>query len=568
MTFKTFLAEATILEGGAAIKGSHPLTQAEAREISMHAIRDLKDALGVESSQISVVGSAGLKAPDQLSGDIDIAVMADITAVKTAVEQLALDGRFRHMPGLNVFSYAKLHGSKTAQIDVIPTTNIKLAKWAYYNDPADLKLGLKGSHRNELLFAIAKFAEYVSTAKDANGEDSARERLVFDLSRGLYRFIQDRAGKRGLTKSFATRDKKLITSDPDQICERLFGKGVGAKQVLTFNDALKLMLSSSFKHKSKLKQILERAVAGLEQKKLAVPHELRIVSVKEALEPSIKSKILKLQQEAIDHGFDYELEAMNEHVLKRHNAAIIKKFPAYKPSTGGFRLDLDDDFIDEISVRFEKEAEKQWRNSPPDDDDGWRYKPRRYHDDDDYDPPTPPEFPLENVATMITVADDGATVAWCHQTVLQTMLDINKLNVQSYIIANADLANDQVDESLHEGVDRDILQLQQKLIDDLANEFDISIGNYEPYGKAMPGQRRHREGEQYVNQYVKLDLLGISQAYIYMAPSLVNSHMPNYTMGLSNELLTYEELLEMIEERFMYWLDKLDRLRKDKNENS
>lgn len=299
MTFKTFLAEAFILEGGAAIKGSQPLTQAEAREISMHVIRDLKRLLKLESKQIATVGSAGLKGPDELSGDIDIAVMADVTLVKTAVESMALDGRFRHMPGLNVYSFAKLHGSKVAQVDIIPTTSITLAKWAYHNDPADLKLGLKGSHRNELLFAIAKHAEYVSKGKDATGADSARERLVFDLSRGLYRFVQDRAGKKGLTKSFATRDKVLLTSDPDKICARLFGDGVTAKQVMTFGDALKLVLSPSFKHKRVLPQILARAVEGLERKKLVVPHELRATVVKEAIDKH-RHLALELQAKVID----------------------------------------------------------------------------------------------------------------------------------------------------------------------------------------------------------------------------------------------------------------------------
>lgn len=306
MSFKSFLAESVILEGGAAIKGSEPLTQAEAREITAHVVRDLKRILKIESSQIAPVGSAGLKAPDQLSGDIDIAVVADVTLVKSAVESMALDGRFRHMPGLNVYSFAKLHGSKVAQVDIIPTNNIKLVKWAYYNDPGDLKLGLKGSHRNELLFAIAKYAEYVSKAKDEHGEDSARERLVFDLSRGLYRFVQDRAGKKGLVKSFATRDKVLLTSDPDKICARLFGDGVTAKQVMTFEDALKLMLSPSFKHKKMLPQILKRAVEGLEGKKLVVPHELRAQVVKEDLQTLDRRVMLEFQRAAIEYKLPIE----------------------------------------------------------------------------------------------------------------------------------------------------------------------------------------------------------------------------------------------------------------------
>jgi hypothetical protein len=242
-----------------------------------------------------------LKEPDQLSGDIDVAVEADVTLVKTAVEQLALNGQFRHMPGLNVYSFARLHGSKIAQVDIIPTTNLKLAKWAYYNAPNDLKLGLKGSHRNELLFAIAKYAEYKVTARAADGQETARSRLAFDLSRGLYRSTQDKAGKRGITKSFKTTGKSLITSDPDKICTILFGSSVSAKQVMTYGDAFKLMMSSSFPHKAQLKEILKRAVEGLESKKLVVPAELRQACTSKLNEAStLRSRALLIQQAIVD----------------------------------------------------------------------------------------------------------------------------------------------------------------------------------------------------------------------------------------------------------------------------
>ena len=319
MTFKTFLSEALILEGGAAIKGSHPLTQAEAREIGMQVIRDLKVKLNIPASAIALVGSAGLKEPDQLSGDIDVAVEADVTLVKTAVEQLALNGQFRHMPGLNVYSFARLHGSKVAQVDIIPTTNLKLAKWAYYNSPNDLKLGLKGSHRNELLFAIAKYAEYKVTAKAADGQETARSRLTFDLSRGLYRSTQDKAGKRGITKSFKTTDKALITNDPDKICAILFGSGVTAKQVMTYADAFKLMMSSSFPHKAELKEILKRAVEGLESKKLVVPHDLRQATTEKLNEEqSWRELALKWQAafvEALPSKYDIKLEKPDDSFL-------------------------------------------------------------------------------------------------------------------------------------------------------------------------------------------------------------------------------------------------------------
>lgn len=550
MTFKTFLAEATILEGGAAIKGSHPLTQAEAREISMHAVRDLREVLGLESNQIAIVGSAGLKAPDQLSGDIDIAVTADVTAVKTAVERLALDGRFKHMPGLNVFSYAKLHGSKVAQIDVIPTTNIKLAKWAYHNDPADLKLGLKGSHRNELLFAIAKFAEYVSTAKDPNGEDSARERLVFDLSRGLYRFTQDRAGKRGLTKSFATRDKKLITSDPDKICAKLFGEGVGAKQVLTFAEAFKLMTSSSFKHKDKLKLIIARAITGLEQKKLVVPQELRTISVKEEQE-SLRSKVLKIQQVGVEHGFDFELCELNTWWLKRHNEAYAKKHPGYKPVDSGYELFLDDEFVDKISEKYKEAAKQDWLDNPPDDDDHRPFYESRDDDDYDYrddnyrDDIPEPDFSFEDVATNVSIGSDGSAILWCAGSMLQAA-PIDQLDLNTYIIKHEQLT----ESKLTEGVDPELLELQQKLIDDLDDEFEVELGI---------------DGTQ---QFVELSLITSNKLRIYMAPNLIDGAASSYHCSDSFTFVNYKELLEKIEEHYSYFLEKLDKQRKVDDEAS
>lgn len=490
MTFRNFLAEAIILEGGAAIKGSHALTQAEAREVIASVMHDLKVVLKLPSSKLTTVGSAGLKPGDQLSGDIDIAVEADIAAVKKAVEELALDGRFRHMPGLNVYSYAKLHGSKVAQVDIIPTTNLKLAKWAYYNDPGDIKLGLKGSHRNELLFAIAKFAELKSLSKAADGTDSARIRLVFDLSRGLYRYTQDRNGKRGLTKSFATKDKVLITSDPDQICKKLLG--VNGAQAMTFADVLKVMLAPGFIHRAHLKQIIDRAISGLEGKKLVVPHELRGAIISESLhdayqyectrkdilklqqrfiedlpdditvkvlnvvelelskggykvviarEPELdvgfnidsavtaysykqvltkvlemfkrrglteaeeqgaRKFVLKIQQEAIDRGYEYNLFQMNQHISKRHYDALGSSITSKLTdviSASGFELELDDGMIEQVTANYQEALRSNQLT----------LKRTSYANESD--------ISLEGFPTRITFMY-GHFIIWCNQAIL------------------------------------------------------------------------------------------------------------------------------------------------------
>ena len=549
MAFKKFLSEALILEGGAAIKGSHPLTQAEAREITAQVVRDLKAKLKLASAQIAPVGSAGLKAPDQLSGDIDIAVEADVTAVKKAVEELALDGRFRHMPGLNVYSYAKLHGSKTAQVDIIPTTNIKLAKWAYHNDPVDLKLGLKGSHRNELLFAIAKYAEYVSKKKDANGVDSARERLVFDLSRGLYRFTQDRAGKKGLKKSFETRDKVLLTSDPDKICQRLLG--VPAAAAMTFHEVLKVMLSKTFKHKAKLKQIIDRAIEGLEQKKLAVPHELRVAIISEERQAGQSSRQLafQLQQRAIDNGFDYMLNVMSPHEEEMHVKALNKmRIGSSYKKVKGYTLALPDDIVERALEKYQQLADEEPQQFEVDDDTGKLIPVHK---------PPLHDIQFESFPVTITIGDNGTYVLYrdllCHKPFtygVDLKRDVDALkDFDYYFKINR--------RYLDEGLNSDLINLQSKLLDDLPDGFDATIKK-DPYGK---GYREH---------YVELSYRDLRSTRVYVGPSLIDGGNTLYELDGASGFKSYKEILKHLLEKFEYWITrwheaghKLDESRQD-----
>ena len=93
MNFKDFL-DTTLLEGGAALKQTSPITQAEARELLPQLIKQVASALKIKPIHVKQLGSAGKKPKDDdESGDVDLAVKAEAKDVEAALPQLAYDNK-------------------------------------------------------------------------------------------------------------------------------------------------------------------------------------------------------------------------------------------------------------------------------------------------------------------------------------------------------------------------------------------------------------------------------------------------------------------------------------------
>lgn len=262
-------------EGGAALKGTESITQKEANEAMHGLIHKIANELGIPATDIARIGSAGKKErPEALSGDIDLAVKANPVEINAAISNLAHDKKlYRAMPGLNVFAFAhKLSNGKLVQVDLMPTDNLEYAQWSLAAHDHDLKAGLKGAHRNELFFAIAKNANLIK--RDEQGETVELDRYFYDLTRGLMRGTQSRKTDKKLLKNFRTINKDLISNDPHEISEILFGRGTSPNKVATFEGALDAILSSRFPYGPARRDILEMAAEGLRKKGLKVPPSL------------------------------------------------------------------------------------------------------------------------------------------------------------------------------------------------------------------------------------------------------------------------------------------------------
>lgn len=273
MNFKIFLE--TLFEGGAALKTS-PVTQEEALKLLPEVIKQVASALGIPKTAIKQIGSAGKKPnPTDTSGDIDLAVKAEAEDVEKALKELAYDGKtFKAMKGINVYSFAYDLGEKKVQIDLMPVSNPRYAEWASQANELDLKDGLKGSHRNELFFAIAKHVSPTIIKRDEDNNPLVVKRFFYDLQKGLMTGVQSRQGKKKSSKNFKTVEKSVVSDDPLKVTQTLFGDHVTPEQVSTFKGALAAINSPKFPYKKDRESIIDMAKTGMNKKGLKVPSYL------------------------------------------------------------------------------------------------------------------------------------------------------------------------------------------------------------------------------------------------------------------------------------------------------
>jgi len=292
-SFKTFLQESILVEGGNAVKIAMPIDQDKIKEVLPTLLNKIAFELNIQPEDLAVLGSAGKKPKGETSGDIDIGIRLPAVAqsnqidndgarklIDHAAHRMAkkhegkhgMDKLYRSMPGLDVYSFAYKIGDTFAQVDLMPVDSLKYASWSYHAAPEDMNKGLKGAHRNELLYAVSKFAGVQEDDDKMNVE-----RHFFDLGKGLLRGKQTKIGLSGKpTKNWRTvGDKNLVTNNPDKIAGILFGKKYKAKDLMTFDQVHDAIHDDEFPHKEHKDAILDMARDGIKNKKLKMPKKLQ-----------------------------------------------------------------------------------------------------------------------------------------------------------------------------------------------------------------------------------------------------------------------------------------------------
>ena len=92
------------------------------------------------------------------------------------------------------------------------------------------------------------------------------KRLQFDLNKGLRELVKTRKGKNKLTKNFKTETSKILSDNPRDIIDLLFGKEFSIKDVNSWENAINSMESKDFINSGKIREILQVLVKGIKNK--------------------------------------------------------------------------------------------------------------------------------------------------------------------------------------------------------------------------------------------------------------------------------------------------------------
>lgn len=272
LKFKDFVK--LINEGGNAISDSRPLLQSEVQSTYQYVIKKVFPLIGLTEDTAKPIGSFMKKLPDQTSGDIDIAVLADQIAGQNGIalsdvldfvgDRLKKAGYPTEVSrGFQQISIGvPIEGKPNnglAQIDLMLTDNLEFSTFMYHSpDFTKAESKYKGLYRNILIMMVIGNAKREVTKLTDKGEVEEYKSYVLRLNQGVVSVAKTFMGKKGLVKTAALlKDQdRFITSTPEVIAEIGFGPDVPVSELMTFEDVWRRVTDPKFIHKDKLNSIL------------------------------------------------------------------------------------------------------------------------------------------------------------------------------------------------------------------------------------------------------------------------------------------------------------------------
>ena len=298
---QSFSSFSKLFEGGAAIKSSRPIKESEVEKTIQH-MREVLFPLigdGEFDKDYLLIGSIGKKkSPSDTSGDIDLGIAQEFLAQKFGISAdqslqflydklsselpaiLGYEPDMKLMKGINVLSIAwPIEGDTengTVQLDLIPISNIDWAKFIFYSpDYRKNESKYKSAHRNWLFQAILSALKNV-TKRDENGDIVDFDTYALRLNDGIYK---NKKTFQGATKRLKRPDtvkgqSVFVTRDPQELLDLMFGGGVKADNVKTFEDVWNIVTSPNFKYSDRAEEIRQDLIRYLNNAGYVIPTEV------------------------------------------------------------------------------------------------------------------------------------------------------------------------------------------------------------------------------------------------------------------------------------------------------
>ena len=298
---QSFSSFSKLFEGGAAIKSSRSIKESEVEKTIQH-MREVLFPLigdGEFDKDYLLIGSIGKKkSPSDTSGDIDLGIAQEFLAQKFGISAdqslqflydklsselpaiLGYEPDMKLMKGINVLSIAwPIEGDTengTVQLDLIPISNMDWAKFIFYSpDYRKNESKYKSAHRNWLFQAILSALKNV-TKRDENGDIVDFDTYALRLNDGIYK---NKKTFQGATKRLKRPDtvkgqSVFVTRDPQELLDLMFGGGVKADNVKTFEDVWNIVTSPNFKYFDRVEEIRQDLIRYLNNAGYVIPTEV------------------------------------------------------------------------------------------------------------------------------------------------------------------------------------------------------------------------------------------------------------------------------------------------------
>lgn len=216
ITFKQFLAEASLLEGGKAT-AEHGTSRANKADV-IAGLKFVSKTIGLSYDHLvaHLLGSTKqtLEGTKKDSGDLDIAMKDDENRAEYEKKMTAAVGFPPRKTGANVLSYAvPVGGDKRVQVDLMFVPDVEWAKFSYHSEPGSK---FKGSIRNLLIYALVLNTMEKGKdlrIKDADGNDVVRASRSFQLDTGVHRTFKVAP----MRKDGKGRTKSAVKTTPDEV---------------------------------------------------------------------------------------------------------------------------------------------------------------------------------------------------------------------------------------------------------------------------------------------------------------------------------------------------------------
>ena len=257
-------------EGGNKFKNASRINQENAGPTMDDLKKKLHEFFGLTDDEIIFTGSTGRRKPGGSSGDMDCSiprkVLRDKFGVETPDEWFDVCRDFAEKYNLEIsvmpefkwegvsFNYPIVNADgkqegKFVQLDFVPVENLKLRAWSLHTQQeVEGEPYVKGMVRCLIMMEIASLSGYkvleTGIVNKREGEHPIKwEAYSYSYQTdGLYKntykreLMPGKRGEEGVHYAKSERvDQELITDDPDEICEILFG--VDSANMLTWEDA-------------------------------------------------------------------------------------------------------------------------------------------------------------------------------------------------------------------------------------------------------------------------------------------------------------------------------------------